>query len=72
VRESRDAFFDHLEHKSGGGSLKWYRRTWVLVFQYVVVSFVVAVATDITQAAGVYCANGQSGRSAHIWVSDER
>jgi hypothetical protein len=71
VPENRDAFFDHLEEKNGGSSLKWYRHTWIFVFQYIVISFVVAAATDITQAAGVYCANGHSSHFAHIWVSDK-
>lgn len=71
VPERRDTFFDHLEHKDGGSSLTWYRRTWIFVFQYIVVSFIVAVATDATQAAGVYCANGHGAHFAHIWVSDE-
>lgn len=65
----RDAYFDRLEHKSSGGSLTWYHRTWVIVYQYIVFSFLVAVATDITQAAGVYCANGSGVHFAHIWVS---
>lgn len=52
----------------------WYRltrydqRTWSLVFQYIPISFIVAIATDITQAAGKYCINGNSLHFAHIWV----
>ena len=69
IQERREAYFDRLEHSSSGGSLTWYHRTWVFVFQYIVFSFLVAVATDITQAAGVYCANGSGLHFAHIWVS---
>ena len=69
IPESRDAYFDRLEHSSSGGSLTWYHRTCVIVYQYIVFSFLVAVATDITQAAGVYCANGSGVHFAHIWVS---
>ena len=66
--ERRDGFFDRLQRKDGGSSLAWYRKTWVFVFQYIPISFGVAVATDITQAVGVYCANGSGVKFAHIWV----
>ena len=73
VRERRDAYFNRLKNdskrSSGGGSLTWYHRTSVFVFQYIVFSFLVGVATDITQAAGIYCANGRGLRFSHIWVS---
>ena len=69
IPERRDTYFDRLEHSSSGGSLLWYRKTWVMVYQYIIFSFLVAVATDITQAAGVYCANGSGLHFAHIWVS---
>lgn len=67
--ERRASFFDRLEHKKGGSSLVWYRRTWICVFQYIPVSFGVAIATDITQAVGILCPNGDSVHFAHIWVS---
>lgn len=66
--EHRYAYFDRLTHKSGGSSLAWYRRTWVFVFQYIVFSFIVAAATDITQAVGVFCDNGKGVHFAHTWV----
>lgn len=46
----------------------WDQRTWSLVFQYIPVSFIVAIATDATQAAGKYCVNGHGVHYAHIWV----
>ena len=45
------------------------QRTWLFVFQYIPVSFICAVATDITQGAGVYCENSDQAYFAHIWVS---
>ena len=69
IPERRDAYFNRLEHSSSGGSLTFYHRTGVFVFQYIVFSFLVAIATDITQAAGIYCANGSGLHFAHIWVS---
>lgn len=88
--EKRDSFFDHMEHKSGGSSLKWYRVstipnltlyhvnlmcmsaqwTWIWVFQYIVVAFLVAVATDITQAVGIYCPSGSGVHFAKTWVGE--
>ena len=44
------------------------QRTWIFVFQYIPISFIVAVATDITQATGTYCVNGHGVHFAHIWV----
>lgn len=44
------------------------QRTWFFVFQYIPVSFLCAVATDITQAVGVYCENSSKAYFAHIWV----
>ena len=68
VPEHREAFFDSLGYSSGDSSLTMYRRTWVFVFQYIAVAFFVAIVTDITQAAGVYCANSSGLHFAHIWV----
>lgn len=70
VAHRRELYFDRLELKEGGSSLAWYRRTWIFVFQYIVISLIVAVASDATQAAGVYCANGHGVHFAHIWVSE--
>ena len=38
------------------------------MFQYIPISFGVAVATDVTQAFNEYCANGNGAHFAHIWV----
>lgn len=66
----REGFFDRLQQPKGGdGSLKWYRRTWCFVFQYLPISFIVAIATDITQATGTYCVNANSVHFAHIWLT---
>ncbi|CAD6591395.1 MAG: hypothetical protein ASARMPRED_005372 [Alectoria sarmentosa] len=68
--QRRDGVFDRLlQPGSGEGSLKWYRRTWIFVFQYIPISFIVAVATDITQATGTYCVNGHGVHFAHIWLT---
>lgn len=68
--QQRDGFFDRLQQpKTGMGSLKWYRSTWIFVFQYIPVSFIIAVATDITQATGTFCINGHGVHFAHIWLT---
>jgi hypothetical protein len=49
-----------------------FQSKWIAIFQLPVVTFVVAVATDITQAAGVYCEFSTSSKPmmfAHFWVS---
>ncbi|KAI8654182.1 hypothetical protein NCS56_01374800 [Fusarium sp. Ph1] len=49
--EQRELFF--AAEKLGG--VKWFRTRWLLIFQMPVVAFVIAIATDITAAVGVYC-----------------
>ncbi|KAI0149387.1 organic solute transporter Ostalpha-domain-containing protein [Pestalotiopsis sp. NC0098] len=45
-----------------------YRRTWIMIFQYPVVSVLVAIFTDITQAAGVYCFSSSHAYWASLWL----
>ncbi|KAG7005444.1 hypothetical protein G7Y79_00019g046240 [Physcia stellaris] len=59
---------DKRGHETGGGSLAWFRRRWICVFQYVIFAPLVAIATDITQSAGIYCASSSKPHFAHIWV----
>ncbi|MCJ1293399.1 hypothetical protein MMC34_004953 [Xylographa carneopallida] len=40
-----------------------------LAAQYIAVATLVAIATDITQATGVYCNNSNSVHFAHIWLT---
>ena len=40
-----------------------------MIFQYPVVALLAAIATDITQAAGVYCQYESKTYFAKIWVS---
>ncbi|KAL8791140.1 MAG: hypothetical protein Q9195_006037 [Heterodermia aff. obscurata] len=74
IPEKQDAFFDRLPMKdkkgqeTGGGSLAWFHRRWICVFQYVIVAPLVAIATDITQGAGIYCLSSSKPHFAHLWV----
>lgn len=43
-----------------------------MIFQYPVVSLLVAVATCITQAAGVYCQYESEPYFAKLWVRTNR
>jgi hypothetical protein len=46
---------------------------WIAIFQMPVVALLVAVATMITQAAGIYCEYSTGAKPfwfAHFWVSD--
>jgi hypothetical protein len=44
------------------------KKKWIFIFQYPVVALGVAVATDITQAAGIYCESSNKPYFAHLWV----
>ena len=41
---------------------------WVLIFQYPVVALAVAILTDITEVAGVFCDFETQPYFAKIWV----
>lgn len=47
---------------------KQKQKRWIFIFQYPIVSLGVAVATDITQAAGIYCESSNKPYFAHLWV----
>lgn len=49
--------------------LRSYRRMWLMIFQYPIVSLLVAVFTAITEAAGVYCLTSSSAHFAHLWLN---
>lgn len=40
-----------------------------MIFQYPVVAMGLAIATDITEAAGIYCQYQTSLHHAKLWVS---
>ncbi|KAK4944418.1 hypothetical protein LTR10_016092 [Elasticomyces elasticus] len=74
---SRDVFFAALQipksRMSRGGKqpvdgLEWYRKKWFAVFQYPIIALGVAIATDITQAASVYCLESSSIHYSHLWL----
>ncbi|KAJ5281021.1 hypothetical protein N7478_006393 [Penicillium angulare] len=54
--------------KSHVTGLEWFRKQWIAIVQYPVVSLLVAVATDITQAAKIYCLDSNKPYFAHIWL----
>lgn len=41
-----------------------------MIFQYPVVSLAVSIASNITQAAKVYCIESSKPYFAHLWVRD--
>ncbi|TDZ31360.1 Transmembrane protein [Colletotrichum spinosum] len=73
--QHRDVFFAALtvkDKKSKTGTrdgLAWFRRMWFAVFQYPVVSFIVAVLTAVTQATGVYCQFASKAHYAKVWLN---
>ena len=49
-------------------ALAWYRRKWIAVFQFVLVSIVVGIVTDVTEATGNYCDTSYNPKFAHLWM----
>lgn len=56
-------YYDTPEKK-----LLWYRQKWVAIFQYPVLSLIIGIVTDITEAVGVYCDNSFSPQFANLWT----
>ncbi|OHW93123.1 DUF300 domain-containing protein [Colletotrichum incanum] len=73
--QHRDVFFAALTVKNKKAvngeenGLEWFRKMWFAVFQYPVVTLLVAILTAITQAAGVYCEFASKAHFAKIWLS---
>ncbi|KAH6886164.1 organic solute transporter Ostalpha-domain-containing protein [Thelonectria olida] len=71
----RDVFFATLVIKDKksptgtGDGLIWFRRRWLMIFQYPVVALVAAIATDITQAADIYCEWLSKPYFARLWIN---
>jgi len=74
-QQGRGGLFMNLENVDNqrsmipGGSLAGYRRTWFLIVQYPVAMTIMAVATDATEAAKVYCLTSNTVHFAHIWLT---
>lgn len=54
---------------NSASGLHWYRRMWLLIFQYPVVQLLVAIFTDITEAKAVYCLTSSTIHFAHLWLN---
>ncbi|POS81000.1 hypothetical protein DHEL01_v200628 [Diaporthe helianthi] len=48
--------------------LEWYRKMWMLIFQYPVVQALVAILTAIFESQGVYCLASSDPYFAHLWL----
>ncbi|KAF2097000.1 DUF300-domain-containing protein [Rhizodiscina lignyota] len=70
---TRYDFFHNLElqdrkgRSQSGGSLTWFKRTWICVFQYPLAKTISAIIEIATQGAGVFCINSLSPHYAHLW-----
>lgn len=49
--------------------LHWYRRMWLMIFQYPFIQLLISVVTDITEAKAVYCLTSSSSHFAHLWLN---
>lgn len=65
----RDRARRRPQNDDTASGLRWYRRMWLLIFQYPLVSFLVSVLTDITEAKEVYCLTSSSAHFAHLWLN---
>ena len=45
------------------------QRTWIFAFQYIPVSWIVAIGTDASQAAGTYCLPSSKPYFFHLWAT---
>ncbi|RGP73182.1 hypothetical protein FLONG3_6498 [Fusarium longipes] len=63
-RDQRDVFFA-TKRKNG---MKWFKTRWIMIFQMPVVAIAVSIATDITEAAGVFCQESNSREFANIYL----
>ncbi|KAK7746487.1 hypothetical protein SLS53_002446 [Cytospora paraplurivora] len=48
--------------------LEWYRKRWLLIFQYPAVQALVGIITAITESQGVYCLVNSRAHFAHLWL----
>ncbi|KAJ5376953.1 hypothetical protein N7509_013839 [Penicillium cosmopolitanum] len=69
-----DIFFVAFEAPQKKGKshitgLEWFRKQWIAIFQYPIVALGVAITTDITQAAGIYCLESNEPYFAHLWLT---
>uniref|UniRef100_A0A8H7K6X7 Uncharacterized protein n=1 Tax=Bionectria ochroleuca TaxID=29856 RepID=A0A8H7K6X7_BIOOC len=62
--DQRDIYIAAKRHNGA----KWFRSRWIMIFQLPIVSFVVAVGTDITAAAGIYCEWKSSPKFAKAYL----
>ncbi|KAI1122563.1 organic solute transporter Ostalpha-domain-containing protein [Nemania abortiva] len=70
----RDVFFAALpttseSRKSNKNGLEWFRLQWILIFQFPVVTLLLSIFTDITEAAGVYCQFSCNAHFAKLWLT---
>ncbi|KAF3762906.1 hypothetical protein M406DRAFT_294704 [Cryphonectria parasitica EP155] len=66
----RELFFAALKQVNDEpvNGLHWYRRMFILIFQYPVVQAVVSILTAITESQGVYCLVSSKPHFAHLWL----
>ncbi|KAM0234088.1 hypothetical protein ACHAP5_010191 [Fusarium lateritium] len=63
-RDQRDVFFA-TKRKNG---MRWFNTRWIMIFQMPVIAIGVAIATDITEAAGVFCEWSNARQFANIYL----
>jgi hypothetical protein len=61
----------YMENASAASLLTFnvMQKQWFMIFQYPIVALAAAIATDVTEAAGVYCQFQTQTYFAKLWVS---
>ncbi|KFX89728.1 hypothetical protein O988_08534 [Pseudogymnoascus sp. VKM F-3808] len=73
--DERDLFFSTIElkdkraRKQKMNGAKWFRQRWICVFQYALISLLVAIATIVTEALGVFCQYKILPGYAKLWLA---
>ncbi|KAM0811629.1 putative Transmembrane protein 184C [Seiridium cardinale] len=74
IDERRDVFLAPMkliQKKSGNSvanAVAAYRKTWIAVFQFPIITILLAIFTDITQGANVYCFGSHKTYFASLWL----
>ena len=68
ISPDAEAQREYFAAERASDGLAAYKKTWIATFQYPVVAILVALFTDITNGAGVFCINSNKPRVARIWL----
>jgi Organic solute transporter Ostalpha len=81
---TRSAYFSNLENRQPrggrfsnsnkdydivpGGSLRFFKTRWIILFLFLVVEIIITITQEASQATGTYCLTSMKPYFAHVWV----